>query len=228
MRDLRDTSMLKKTTALPLLVALAFASGAQAQTAAAPAATASTSGPAANGANAPGAPYVKSTSGDWELRCVHTKDGHDPCQLYQLVKDKTNNPVAEFAVTNLPAGQQAVLGGTIVTPLETMLPPGVHLKIDSDTEKSYGFLFCSSTGCVSRVGFTAKEEEAMKKGKEITMTIVPVAAPNQPVQLTVSLKGFTDGLAQVTKINEANRAAAGKLSMPPTPTLPSVAPPAKK
>lgn len=220
--------MLKKTTALPLLIALALATGVQAQTTTAPAATATTSGAATAGKEAPGTPYIKSTSGDWELRCVHTADGHDPCQLYQLVKDKTNNPVAEFAVTDLPAGQAAVLGGTIVTPLETMLPPGVHLKIDSAEEKSYDFLFCNRTGCVSRVGFTAKEAEAMKKGKDITMTIVPVAAPDQPVQLTVSLKGFSDGIAEVTKINEANRAAVGKLTAPPKLTLPSVAPPAKK
>lgn len=224
--------MLKRKIALPLLLSVGMAAGAHAQTKAQTPAktTATTTGPAATtaqpGSNV-GQPYIKSTVGDWELRCVHTASGHDPCQLFQLVKDSTKHPVAEFALTNLPSGQAAALGGTIVTPLETMLPQGIRMKIDNSPEKSYGFLFCNRTGCVSRVGFTAKEEEAMKKGQKISMTIVPVAAPDHPVSLTVSLKGFTNGLAQITKINDANRTAAKALTMPPTASLPSIAPPAK-
>lgn len=218
--------MLKLTKAALALLALGLAPVAQAQTAA-PANTPDMGTPAQAGAasDAPGTPYVKSTEGDWDIRCVHTKDGHDPCQLYQLLKDSTKNPVAEISMTELPPGQPAALGATIVTPLETLLPRGITLKIDSDPAKSYNFLFCNQRGCVANVGFTADELAAMKKGTEVKMTIVPVSAPDQTVDLSISLKGFTAALQKTKDINKANGVKMNAPEAPapaPTNAMPKV------
>ncbi|MBI1217754.1 MAG: invasion associated locus B family protein [Rhodobacteraceae bacterium] len=206
--------MLRLTTAFTLAAALALATAAGADTTtpapAAPAADAtapSTGAPAADTSGI-GSAYVQSTSGDWEVRCVHAQDGHDPCQAYQLLKDEQGNSVAEFSAVGLPAGQPAAAGATIVTPLETLLTQQVTLQIDALPAKVYPFLFCNTAGCVARVGFTADELAAMKKGQKIALTIIPVAAPDQKVELTVSLKGFTAGYDTATKLNAAATAAA--------------------
>lgn len=205
--------MLRLTTAFTLAAALALATAAGADTTtpapAAPAADAtapSTGAPADT--NGVGSAYVQSTSGDWEVRCVHAQDGHDPCQAYQLLKDAQGNSVAEFSTVGLPPGQPAAAGATIVTPLETLLTQQVTLQIDALPAKVYPFLFCNTAGCISRVGFTADELAAMKKGTKITLSIIPVAAPDQKVQLTVSLKGFTAAFDTATKLNSAAIAAA--------------------
>lgn len=57
--------------------------------------------------------------------------------------------------------------------------------------KRYPYTFCSVVGCFARVGFTASEVTAFKRGASATLTIVPAAAPDQSVALTVSLSGFT-------------------------------------
>lgn len=213
------------TKALTLALALGFAAVAHAQdtTATKPTATALAAGaPAAPAATADaanadgiGQPYVKTTSGDWHERCVYAPKGQDdPCLLYQLLKDGKQNPVAEMTIFPLPKGAQAVAGASIVTPLETLLTQQVTMQIDSAPAKTYPFIFCAERGCIARVGFTQQEIDAMKKGFKIVVQIVPAASPENPVDLDVSLKGFTSGY-------EA-------LPVPEAPKAPAAAAPAKK
>jgi invasion protein IalB len=154
--------------------------------------------------------YTAAKFEDWEQRCVRTESGADPCQLYKLLKDAEGNNVAEFTVFGLPEGAQspAVAGATFIAPLETLLTSGMRLQIDQGQSKAYPFTFCAQIGCVVRLGFTAEEVAAMKQGANAVITIVPFVAPDQTVDLTVSLKGFTAGLAAVDAANALADAAA--------------------
>jgi invasion protein IalB len=163
--------------------------------------------PAADG---PGSTYTAAQHGDWEQRCVRTKDGSDPCQLYQLLKDGTGNPVAELSVFGLPPGQQAAAGATAIVPLETLLTQELTFQVDAGDARRYPYSWCSPIGCIARIGFTAEEVAAMKGGVKATMTLVPVVAPDQKVVLEVSLKGFTAGYDAVNAANAANAADAPK------------------
>ena len=155
-------------------------------------------------ANAPTAPKTQETAeiGEtylaqaieaWEVRCVKTADGSDPCQLYQLLKDAQGTAVAEISMFALPEGGQAAAGATVIAPLETLLTANLVIAIDSGKPKIYPFTFCATLGCIARVGFTAEEVGQFKKGAKAVMTIVPAAAPDQKVTLDISLKGFTAG-----------------------------------
>lgn len=155
-----------------------------------------------------GSTYVKESFEAWELRCVKTETGNDPCQLYQLLKDAQGNSVAEIGMFTLPEGGQAVAGATIIAPLETLLTAGLRLGVDESQPKAYPFTFCSPVGCVARVGFTAEEVAAFKAGGKAVMTIVPAAAPDKTVVLDVSLKGFTAGYDATAASNAATQAAA--------------------
>lgn len=149
-----------------------------------------------------GSAYLAATHGDWQVRCMRTEDGSDPCQLYQLLDDAEGNNVAEFSLFDMPQGQQAAAGATIITPLETLLTQHITLQVDDQPAKIYPFTLCGQVGCIARVGFTAEEVEAFKKGTKATLTIVPAVAPDQKVTLDLSLKGFTAGLAAVTLAEE--------------------------
>jgi invasion protein IalB len=154
--------------------------------------------------------YTAANFEEWEQRCVRTESGADPCQLYKLLKDTDGNNVAEFTIFGLPesAESPAVAGATFVAPLETLLTSGMRMQVDEGQSKVYPFTFCAEIGCVVRLGFTAEELDAMKKGANATISIVPFVAPDQNVKLTVSLKGFTAGLAAVDTANAAADAAA--------------------
>lgn len=200
-------------TAFCLLTPAAFAE----DTAAAPAEDASgatsdlSTGVSPDG---PGTLYTKSTHGDWTLRCQKTEDGSDPCELYQLLKDDEGNEIAEVTLVALPPAKEGTppekniaAGATIAAPLETLLTAGLSIAIDDGKAKIYPYVFCTQGGCVSRVGFLTDEIEKMKTGSNATVSVVPALAPDKPVSVTLSLKGFTEAFDAVT---EANKSASAE------------------
>ena len=146
-----------------------------------------------------GTTYKVSEHGDWELRCIKAPEGtKDPCQLYQLLEDQQGNSVAEINLFSLPQDDKLAAGATIVTPLETLLTQNVLLSVDGGKPKIYPFTFCTAIGCFSRVGFTAGDVAAFKAGNAAKIVVVPAQAPDQKVELSMSLKGFTAGFDAVT------------------------------
>ncbi len=147
--------------------------------------------------------YLAAKFDKWEQRCVKTADGADPCQLYQLLFDGQGNSVGEISLFNLPDGAKAAAGATFMAPLETLLTANVKIGVDKSAPKFYPFAFCTKVGCVARVGLTADELAAFKKGVTAVITIVPAAAPDKTVDLTLTLKGFTAGFEAVKTANLA-------------------------
>lgn len=140
-----------------------------------------------------GQTYLLTNFETWEQRCVKTEDGSDPCELYQLLKDSSGNPVAEISIFGLPEGGKAAAGASVMVPLETLLTANLRLTIDGAQPKVYPYTACGTLGCLARIGFTAEEVTQFKKGAKATLTLVPFAAPDKTVDLEISLKGFTAG-----------------------------------
>ncbi|MGC9370933.1 MAG: invasion associated locus B family protein [Paracoccaceae bacterium] len=196
MRDLFKT--------LTCVLALGAAAPALAQDTAAPQSDPTLSMGQDEPENKVGSTYVKEEHGAWEMRCVHAPEGQaDPCQLYQLLSDDGANPTAEISVFAIQNEQGAVAGATIATPLETLLTQQLRLSVDGSKAKVYPFTWCSQAGCFARVGFTAADIEAFKAGAEATLTIVPMAAPDQTVDLKISLNGFTAGFEAIQAASAA-------------------------
>lgn len=84
-----------------------------------------------------------------------------------------------------------------MTPLQTLLTKNVLLSVDGGKAKVYPFTFCTEVGCFSRVGFTAGDVASFKAGNAAKIVVVPAQAPDQTVELSMSLKGFTAGLKAV-------------------------------
>lgn len=145
-----------------------------------------------------GQPYIAEVSGDWSLRCLKAGEGNpDPCQLYQLLLDEEGNSVAEISMFPINDGGDATAGATVVVPLETLLTEQVTISVDGGSARRIPFSFCNPAGCVSRIGFNDEHVNQFKRGNEATLRIVPAAAPDQPVLLTISLTGFTAGFNNV-------------------------------
>ena len=79
----------------------------------------------------------------------------------------------------------------VVVPLETALPQQITLSVDGGKARRYPYSFCSQVGCYARVGFTSEDIASFKLGNAATVTIVPALAPDQKVELVLSLTGFT-------------------------------------
>ena len=149
-----------------------------------------------------GQPYPAEVLGEWELRCIRTEAEEDPCQMYQLMDDGEGAPVAEFSLFRLPEGGRAIAGATVVVPLETSLTNQRAVSVAGAEARRYPFAFCASLGCYARVGLTAEDINAFRAGNIATITIVPAAAPDQRVELEMSLSGFTASFDKVSVIEQ--------------------------
>jgi invasion protein IalB len=143
--------------------------------------------------------FEREKQGDWSIRCVRVEEGEDPCDLYQLLLDPDGNAVAEISIRPLADGGEAAAGANIVAPLETLLTAGLVLSVDGSAERRYPFSFCNEGGCISRVGLTAEEVEGFRRGNSAQLTLVPAVAPDETVDLTISLSGFTAGYEAVSQ-----------------------------
>ncbi len=183
LRSLLCTTLLSALLSLPQ-IALAQDASTEAETG------------AAATAPEPGEPYLVATHRDWEILCTRFEEGgEEMCEMYQLLLDAGETPIAEISIAALPAESGAVAGATITTPLETFLPAGLGWSVgDAEEMRVEGFRMCAVIGCIARIGFNAEEIEAMKRGTHANITIAPFIAIDQPVDIRVSLLGFTAAL----------------------------------
>lgn len=144
----------------------------------------------------PGEPYLVATHRDWEILCTRFEaEGPEVCEMYQLLLDEDQNPIAEISIAALPEGADVVAGATITTPLETFLPTGLGWRIgDVETMRVEGFRTCTVIGCFARLGFDADDVEEMQRGSHAQISIAPFVAVDQPIHIRVSLLGFTAAL----------------------------------
>lgn len=141
-----------------------------------------------------GQAYVREEHGDWQLQCGKRETvEEEPCQMYQLLRGAENNPVAEVMIEKLPAGGQVAAGATIAVPHGTALSKDLRIAVDGGKGKVYRYAFCDANSCFARIGLLEADIASFKKGKEATVVIFPYDAQDQPVELTLSLAGFTAG-----------------------------------
>lgn len=198
-RTPRRSTLLATALTAALLPGLAIA-----QDAAAPEASAEAA------AQLPAEPVVVATNGSWQVMCNQVEDiATQNCEMYQLLLDPAGQPIAEIGIAVLPFGSEFSAGATVTTPLETFLPTGMGWRIGAAEEmRIEPFRVCTVIGCIIRMGLSAEEVDAMRAGTTATVTIAPFAAIDQPVEITVSLAGFTASFDDLqTRLSNAAAAA---------------------
>lgn len=202
--------------------------------------TAPAAGAAATEAPAPGTPYVAAEHRDWQIICTRVPaEGQeaqaDVCEMYQLLREESGQPIAEISIAALAETGEIVAGATITTPLETFLPAGMGFRASAEAEEMRveAFRVCTAIGCVVRMGLSAAEIDQLQRGSDAFVTIVPFVAVDRPVDIRVSLRGFTAALRDVRQRTpnppEATTSPAEAVPQAPTaldPSTPPATPPA--
>lgn len=196
--------MIKKLLPLTVVTAALLSNAAYAQetTADPQAETGQTSGAESGldlGESGPrvGEQFVKEKSGDWDVSCIRAQTGDDPCAMVQVLNGAQGEPLAEITVGKLPAGGAAVAWANVIVPLETLLQAQLAISIDGAPRKLYNYHHCVPVGCVAQLGLTQGDIDAMKAGSKAVISLVPARAPDQVLNMDLSLGGFTsayDGL----------------------------------
>ena len=128
---------------------------------------------------------------DWTVVCVKNDDGGEDCRMQQVVLNASETPIAEFEIWKIPENAELAAGSVIALPLGVMLEEGILMQVDQALPRRYRYALCDAGGCYSRLGLSKVEINRMKAGSKMTMTIYAYQSPDQPIDLEVSLAGFT-------------------------------------
>jgi invasion protein IalB len=166
----------------------------------------------ADAAREPGEPYVAEVFRDWELRCITAAEPGqaERCEMFQLLLDENDNPVAVFRV-NVPLveNEGQIAAAVIVTPLETLLAPGMRIRIDESEPAGLPYTLCEPTGCLARIPLTQENVDAFQAGADVFLEIFALVRSDLgeiggvPVALTASLRGFTAAFEALQERHEA-------------------------
>ncbi len=159
-----------------------------------------------------GQPYIAERFTDWVLSCVYTGSGNDPCRFIQVLNNGEGGRVAQVSIVPLPPGRGVAAAAVIETPLGTLLrvprnadelnqPGGLRIQVDDGELRVFQFTFCTEGGCVAEIGMDEALVSAFKRGNVAKILIWSVDAPDQPVQLSLSLSGFTAGFNRVASLS---------------------------
>jgi invasion protein IalB len=135
---------------------------------------------------------VKSTHGDWQLRC-ETPPGAsaEQCALVQNVAAEDRPNVTLLVIVLKTADQKSRLL-RVVAPLGVLLPSGLGLKIDDKDIGRAGFVRCLTTGCVAEVVMDDTLLGQLKNGKSATFIVFQT--PEEGIGIPISLTGFGPGV----------------------------------
>ncbi len=163
-----------------------------------------------------GQTYVAETFTDWSLNCIVSGTGNDPCRFIQVLNNGEGGRVAQVSIVPLPPGRGVAAAAIIETPLGTLLrvprsaeelaqPGGLRIQVDNGELRVFQFTFCTEGGCVAEIGMEDSLVNAFKRGNVAKITIWSVDAPDQPVELSLSLSGFTAGFDRVASLSGAGQ-----------------------
>jgi len=140
---------------------------------------------------AEGEPPVRSTHGDWQVRC-DTPAGaqNEQCVLMQFVTAEDRDNVGLTVIVLKTADKKARIM-RVLAPLGVLLPSGLGLKIDNTDMGRAGFVRCLPNGCVAEVILEDKLLTALRSGT--TATFIIFQTPEEGIGIPISLKSFGEG-----------------------------------
>lgn len=134
---------------------------------------------------------VRSTHGDWQIRCDTPAGAQaEQCALIQSVvaEDRSN---AGLTVIILKTADQKSKLMRVVAPLGVLLPSGLGLKLDDKDVGRAGFVRCLPNGCVAEVVMDDTLLNQLKTAK--TATFIIFETPEEGIGFPLSLKGLGEG-----------------------------------
>jgi len=154
----------------------------------------------------PGQAYIAEIFRDWQIRCIRADvvETPDRCEMFQLLEEENGNPVAEFRIAAaLFQGEDddTVANATILTPLDTLLSPGLQLRIDDNEPATVPYAFCREIGCFVQLSLSAEDVSLFEGGADAQVVLFALLRDEigqmggAPVPTTASLRGFTAAFA---------------------------------
>ncbi|WP_181705915.1 invasion associated locus B family protein [Chthonobacter rhizosphaerae] len=134
---------------------------------------------------------VKSSHGDWQIRCDQPPGAREEqCALIQNVTAEDRDNVGLSVIVLKTADKQARIL-RVLAPLGVLIPSGLGLRIDDKDIGRAGFVRCLANGCFAEVILEPDLIRQLETGK--TATFIIFQTPEEGIGIPISLAGFKPG-----------------------------------
>jgi len=137
---------------------------------------------------------------DWRLICPSDKEEKAVCGLASdIVDPRTGTKLVQVTMGTQPNKTNEEM--VVSVPLTVLLPPGLGLQIGNDT-KTYPYVTCIATGCVTMITMDDKLLDSFNSASSVALVVT--AQNGRSVNLPMSVKGYNDARKALNNI-EARR-----------------------
>jgi invasion protein IalB len=149
--------------------------------------------PVLAGAESAAAQEVRSSHGDWQIRCDSPPGAlAEQCALMQSVTAEDRQNVGlTVIILETADGQDRIL--RVLAPLGVLLPSGLGLRIDDEDVGRASFIRCLPNGCIAEVIIDDELVGQLSEGEMATFIIFQT--PEEGIGIPLSLAGFDEGYA---------------------------------
>ncbi len=135
----------------------------------------------------------------WSTRCDEDPKSKKPAACHAFVDVRAGEEKRQ--VLYLGVGYIPNKGGELfafaVTPLGSILPPGVGINVDEKEKFGGPYAFCIPMGCQAEIKLTDAQVKALKSGK--SMEILFRMMGQGVVKIPIDLKGFSAAVNSLPK-----------------------------
>lgn len=133
--------------------------------------------------------------GSWTSKCEETQgDKQGGCFIFQnLVLREGGQRVLQVAVGFVPDSAEPI--ALLSLPLGISLPPGVSIRIADGEPTRFPVERCEPNGCRAGLKLSATLLDDLARNSQLTVTFYD--AQRRPIEVPLSLDGFSAGLESV-------------------------------
>lgn len=134
----------------------------------------------------------------WGTRCdedVKTKKLSDCHAFVDIRAGEQKQRFMYFGIGYLP--KKTDFFAFVMTPLGTILPPGVGINVDDKVKFGGPFAFCIPMGCQAEIKLTDEQLKALKAGKQFEVLFRLMG--QGVVKVPIKLDGLSEALASLPK-----------------------------
>ncbi len=140
----------------------------------------------------------------WKLGCTKPEAAEKLCWMKQEIfisqeKDGKQEELGRLLTVNIIASENnEVPMLTMGLPLGVNLPYGVHMKVDDGAAMKVSYEQCLKNGCLVKSPLAPEILEMLKGGENLRVSVLASGA-QKPLEMEVSLQGFTKAFKKLNK-----------------------------
>jgi len=137
--------------------------------------------------------------GTWSTRCEKGEKKGELINCHAFVDVRAGEKkerVLYIGIGSVPKKKDEFFAFAM-TPLGTVLPPGIGMAVDEKTKFGGPFVFCAPIGCQAEILLSAEQIKALKNGKQMEAEFKLIGQGD--VKIPIKLDGLSKALASLPK-----------------------------